>query len=265
MRHLLITAAVVLALSAQANAAAVRLGFDSNSLPANDDNSTGLVDIGFGISFYGLDFTQLYVNNNGNVTFDDRMLTYTPFALNSTSRHIIAPFFADVDTRYGGTVTYGSGSVDGRSAFGVTWNTVAGYGLSTQLRNTFQLVMLDRSDRGAGQFDFEFNYDSVQWDTGTASDGVAARVGYSNGTLADGTFYEMDGSATQGAFFDSAPSALIKGRLNSNVDGRYLFTVGAGGQVDPNPQPATVPLPASAPLLLAGAALLAALRRRPRA
>jgi len=31
-------------------------------------------------------------------------------------------------------------------------------------RNAFQLVMIDRSDRGAGDFDFWFNYDYIQWD-----------------------------------------------------------------------------------------------------
>jgi len=40
-------------------------------LPANDDDSTDLVGLGFTVNYFGLSFTDLYVNNNGNVTFDD--------------------------------------------------------------------------------------------------------------------------------------------------------------------------------------------------
>src|SRR5260370_39640540 len=41
-------------------------GFNSNSLPGNDDGSTGLVPLGFSINFFGQTYSQPYVNNNGN-------------------------------------------------------------------------------------------------------------------------------------------------------------------------------------------------------
>jgi len=41
-------------------------GFNSSTLPANDDGSTGLVSIGFSANFFGTTYTSLYVNNNGN-------------------------------------------------------------------------------------------------------------------------------------------------------------------------------------------------------
>ena len=50
---------------------ALRSGFEGTPLAAVDDNSTGLVPIGFTINFFGTDYTDLFVNNNGNVTFDD--------------------------------------------------------------------------------------------------------------------------------------------------------------------------------------------------
>ena len=43
--------------------------------------------------------------------------TFTPFDLSTAGRVIIAAFFADVDTRVGNTATYGSGAVDGHSAW----------------------------------------------------------------------------------------------------------------------------------------------------
>jgi hypothetical protein len=40
-----------------------------NALPSNDDDSSPAVPIGFPINFFGVTHTELFVNNNGNVTF----------------------------------------------------------------------------------------------------------------------------------------------------------------------------------------------------
>ena len=47
-----------------------------------------------------------------------------------------------------------------------------------------------------------------------------ARAGYSNGVA---TSLELAGSAVNNAFLDSGTNALISHRLNSTVDGRYIF------------------------------------------
>ncbi len=240
---LAIVTALSIATSQAANAAAIRAGFDGNTLAPNDDESTGAVNIGFTTNFFGLNFNQLFVNNNGNVTFDNSLSTFTPFDLTSTGRQIIAPFFADVDTRSTGSVTYNSGTVDGRNAFGVNWANVGYFPSSTDKTNNFQLVLIDRSDTGAGNFDFEFNYDQIQWETGGASGGInglggsSARAGYSNGTGAPGTFFELTGSAINGAFLDGGFNSLIVNRLNSNVDGRYVFSTRNGIVMNPQSVP----------------------------
>src|SRR5208282_529343 len=74
-------------------------GFDSQILDRNDDGSTGIVPIGFTVNFFGNAHTTLYVNNNGNVTFDSPLSAYSPSTLTSLGTEIIAPFWADVDTR----------------------------------------------------------------------------------------------------------------------------------------------------------------------
>ena len=224
--------------------------FTSNSLFRNDDESTGLVDIGFGANFFGTTYTQLYVNNNGNVTFDAPLVTFTPFNLLNTSRVIIAPYFADVDTRSLSSVLtqYGQGMVDGRAAFGATWNGVGYYNSHADKLNFFQLVMIDRSDTGAGNFDFEFNYGSMQWETGDASGGSGglggncARVGYSHGS---DEAVELAGSARCGSFLDGGPNSLQDAE-------RYLFQVRNGAVVPPPPPTSTVPEPATLALLGSG-------------
>jgi hypothetical protein len=145
----------------------MRPGFDTNSLAGNDDGSTGLIDIGFTINFFGNQYSQLYVNNNGNVTFETLMGRYTPFGLTGYIEEgpIIAPFFADVDTRVGNLTTYGPNSVDGRNAFGVTWTNVGYFAQHTDKLNSFQMLIIDRSDRAPGDFDIEFNYEQIQWET----------------------------------------------------------------------------------------------------
>jgi uncharacterized repeat protein (TIGR01451 family) len=223
-------------------------GFTGNSFPPNDDESTSAVNIPFSINFFGTSYNQLYVNNNGNVTFGAPFETYTPFGLTGNiGVPIIAPFFADVYTLTPGSdvVHYGVDTVNGQQAFGVNWENVAYYAEPDDedcppaiLLNSFQLIVIARPDTGAGNFDMEFNYDKVQWETGSASGGTcglggsSAAVGYSNGTGDAGTNFQLPGSLVNGALLDVPTAAgfpgLIHSDLNSTMLGRYEFQVRNG-------------------------------------
>ncbi|MFN3325540.1 MAG: putative Ig domain-containing protein [Bryobacteraceae bacterium] len=216
-------------------------GFRRISIPANDDGSSAIAPLGFTINFFGRLRPACYVNNNGNVTFDSPLATFTPFGLDGTRREIIAPFFADVDTRAAGSqlVTYGEDTVDGRKAFGVNWIDVGYYDTKADRLNSFQLVIIDRSDTGSGNFDIEFNYAKIQWETGDASGGVnglggvPAAVGWSNGSGEPGTSFEVAGSLVPGAFLDRGSSPLIRRRMNSPVMGRLMFRARDGALIAP--------------------------------
>jgi hypothetical protein len=244
MKHFGIAAVVSLALLTSANAGTVASGFDSATLAANDDGSTGLVSTPFSLNYFGTTYTGLYVNNNGNVTFSGPLPTYTPFGLGPTTTPIIAPFFADVDTRNpaSGLTSYGTGTYASRQAFGVTWPAVGYYGAHADLLNTFQLILTNRSDVAAGDFDIYFNYNQIQWETGDASGGshgvggVSAAAGYSNGS---GTYHQIDGSLVNGAFLDGGPNALVSS-TNDGVPGQFLFEVRNGVVINPGvPEPST--------------------------
>ncbi len=216
---------------------AVITGFSQNALPASDDGSSGQVPLGFNINFFGHNLSSLYVNNNGNVTFFEPFSQFTPFGLTKdVNTPILAPFFADVDTRAAGQVTYGTGTVDGHQAFGVTWNNVGYYNNHSDKTDTFQLVLIDRSDTGAGNFDVLFNYDKVQWDTGDASSGSSAVAGFSDGSGNQGTSFMIPGSGQSGAFLDgNTDTGLVANSQGSATDGAFVFN-GRGGQIVPGGQ-----------------------------
>ena len=111
-----------LAFPVEAKAQAIRdlPGFKTRSVARNDDGSSVFVALPFPVNFYGRLRAGCWVNNNGNITFDRALSTFTPFGLESTRTEIIAPFFADVDTRgmLSQLVTYGEDVVNGRAAFG---------------------------------------------------------------------------------------------------------------------------------------------------
>jgi hypothetical protein len=200
-------------------------GFGSTTLPPSDNGSSGAVALPFPITFTTNSYSSVYINTNGNVTFDAPLSTAVPFSLLTTIRSIIAPFFADVDARTGWAVTYGSGTAYGYQAFGVNWIN-SGYNSQHADRvNMFQLVLTNRSDVGAGAFDIHFNYSRVVWETGDSGGGSgglggsSAHVGYSDGSGNPGTSTELTGSGTPGAFLDSN---LTTGLINTDNGGTTL-------------------------------------------
>lgn len=210
---------------------------NQHELAANDDYYTNQVPLPFGVNFYGNSYQALYVNNNGNVTFDGPLGTYTPFGLAGTAQQIIAPFFADVDTRQGNTVKYGWGNTtyEGHRAFCVNWVDVGYYDQHIEKLNSFQLLLVQREDAGVGDFDIVFNYDKVEWETGDASGGsdgiggTSASAGFSNGSGRPGTSYEMPGSLTNGSFLDGSRTGLANTSTDSTVPGRHVYKVRGGG------------------------------------
>lgn len=207
------------------------------TLPRNDDVYFGPYDLGFSVNFFGTFYSQVYISNNGYVTFAEGNGQYTPEGLSGLDIRTIAPFFADVDTRPVGSpnsVYFGQATVDGHLAYAVRYDHVGYYDEHIDKVNDFQIIILDRSDRGVGDFDFEFNYSTIQWETGDASDGVNGFGGYSAAIgLADGhpgiNDYQAPGSLVNGAFLDSNPvTGAIHTSLNSPNCGQWIFSVVGG-------------------------------------
>lgn len=230
--------AMALVTASEATAQGIAPGFDQTQVPRGDDNSSGPVTLPFTANFFGGNYTQIYVNNNGNVTFGRPLSDYTPTGLDADYRGapIIAPFFADIDTTNAasGVTAYGTGTYAGRTAFGATWPAVGYFASKADKLNTFQVVLTERSDTGAGNFDITYNYRSIQFETGDASGGTnglggtSAAVGYSAGTGVDGTYYQLPGALVPGYYLDGSPFALATAS-NGGAPGQFLFPVRNGG------------------------------------
>lgn len=165
---------------------------------ANDDGSIGPINLGFNFNLYGTNYTQCYINNNGNITFGSAQSTYSASGFPSTTP-MIAGFWADVDTRVTGSATVKYKVSSGKLV--ATWGGVSYYNngstnTATTL-NTFQIILTDGNDASIGLGNnVALNYGDMQWTTGTASSGTngfggtAATVGINKG---DGTNYTQVG------------------------------------------------------------------------
>ena len=230
---IILTAAFLGGSAAEGQAIRTNAGFNTKSIPANDDGSAPLESLGFTINFFGKSRSSVYVNNNGNLTFDSALATFTPFGLQNTQREIIAPFFADVDTRNPASrlVTYGQDTINGHRAFGANYIDVGYFGAHADKLNSFQVVLIERADTGSTNFDIEFNYAKIQWETGDASGGVGgyggvpAVVGWSNGTSDPSASFQLPGSLVSGAFLDGGPHALVRQTVNGIVSNQGGTTV----------------------------------------
>jgi hypothetical protein len=111
-----------------------------------------------GLNFFGTTYHSIYINNNGNITFSAANSSYVPAAITGAAGNpIIAPFWADVDTRHtvASTVTPGGHSTGSDLVYQsldttnhvltVTWDDVGHYSQVQNPADAFQVQLIDRA------------------------------------------------------------------------------------------------------------------------
>lgn len=139
------------------------------ALLPNDDGSTNQLNIPFNFCLYGTTHNTLYINNNGNVSFGTAVSTFSSSPFPDPDFVMVAPFWADVDTRGTGQVKYKITP----TAIYVNWVGVGYYDSEIDKVNTFQLIITNGTDPilPAGN-NIAFCYGDMQWTTGSVSQGI---------------------------------------------------------------------------------------------
>lgn len=168
--------------------------FNSGTAPyyRNDDGYTTAINLGFNFCFYGTTYNQCYINNNGNITFVNGLFSFSAGGFpagspTSLDTIMIAPFWADVDTR-----DPGSGVVYYKQTANyliVKWDSVGYYSSHSDKVNTFQLIISNGTDPILPSGNVAFCYGDMQWTTGDVSPpgnvggfgGIPATVGVNKG------------------------------------------------------------------------------------
>jgi gliding motility-associated-like protein len=137
----------------------------------NDDWSMAAIALPFNLCFYGTPVNQVFLNNNGNISIGAPYSTFTALTFPDATYKMIAPFWADVDTRNptSGLVYY---KVTPTHMI-VQWENVGYFNTHADKFNTFQLIITNGSDPviPLGQ-NVAFCYKDMQWTTGDASSGT---------------------------------------------------------------------------------------------
>ncbi|MCX6295860.1 MAG: T9SS type A sorting domain-containing protein [Bacteroidetes bacterium] len=214
------------------------------AMAPNDDGSSALISLPFNFNFYGTNYTSLFINNNGNISFATPYGTFSSSPFPDPSYLMIAPFWSDVDTRGHGAVYYKITP----TAIIIKWDSVGYYSSMTDKLNTFQLIITDGTDPilPSGK-NTAFCYGDMQWTTGAASSGIGgfggipATVGVNQGdgisyfqvgrfdnagTAFDGPYGandSVDWLDNQGMYFDVAsvgntPPVIINNNICDTID-----------------------------------------------
>jgi Nidogen-like len=142
----------------------------------NDDDSSSEI-LQFSFVLFGDQKTKVYINTNGNLSFDDLYETYTSTGFPVSGYPMVAPFWADVDTR--GPHGHIWRMQVSAHTFAIAWDNVGYYFEQGDKRNTFQVMISDGSDSNMGSGNNVcFCYADIEWTTGEASNGSGGFGGF---------------------------------------------------------------------------------------
>jgi hypothetical protein len=211
----------------------------TSAMIENDDMSSTLVLLPFSFNLFGQSYTSLYINNNGNISFDNPYMNFTAEGFPSANFVMVAPFWADVDTRDTSNM---QDFLHGQVVFKITptamyvnWVDVGYFAMMGDKRNSFQLIITDGTDPIIpGGNNVSFCYKDMQWTTGSASGGqngflgTPATVGVNKGDGVDHAQigrYMLDADTYSGPYADSSGISWL--------DSTHFYMNTAGANLPP--------------------------------
>jgi hypothetical protein len=223
--------------------------------------------IGFPIDFYGTEYSTVFVESNGSISFGSGSDDYNDpldvvldgaagvvaYGIDLYDEDIMSSGSTWGSTRHGDFFYWGRTTYNGHEAFVATWMNVGsccnnpGSGAYGDF-NTFQIMLVNVDDNAGTDVDIIVNYGSltttVQGYRNSGDPTRRAAVGV--GSVQDGNIQYASMVDDNGVLYNGMPTAdvadagshpLDVAHLNSVVPGRFLFQM-RGGHL---PQTATAP------------------------
>ncbi len=243
-----------------------RLGWacDDCWVGADGVDGGGGFPIGFPINFYGTEYSTVFVNSNGSISFGSGSDEYdepldqildgaagvVPFGIDLDNRDLAAPNSAWGAARHSDFFYWGRTTYEGHEAFVATWMNMKGYRADPANADldTFQVMLVDVDGSAGTDVDIIVNYGSLLTDYKgyrNAGDGLD-RAAIGVGSIKDNVVQYASIVDDAGVLYNGMPTAdvadpgthpLNLAHLNSTVPGRFDFQM-RGGHL---PQTATPP------------------------
>ena len=176
--------------------------------------------------------STFFINKNGNITFNSVLSSYAPTAFPGAPQPIIAPWWADVDTRNSSSGLAWHKAPNANQLV-VTWDDVGYYNSHADKSNSFQLILARLPGDTSGAFSAEFRYETLQRTTGDASGGsrgfggTLEQAGYDNGhTGTAAEYFSLPGSRTANIL-----DVVNMSNVSPDMPGLWRFYFGAGGSM----------------------------------
>ncbi len=208
----------------------------------NNDDHSPVIPLSFTFDLYGQFITEIRINTNGVLSVGEGFCSMDPYGFPVPGVPLVAPFWADADTRDESNACGTVWAKTGPNYLAVTYDHVGYQNSHTDKLNTFQVVISDGTfvPVGLGN-NVCFSYGDMQWTTGDASGGLGgfggapAHVGVNRG---DGVDYFQIGLFDQPGIVYDGPSGN-----NDGVDwlDDQVFCFYAGTHFDDPPFPSGFP------------------------
>jgi len=154
----------------------------------NDDGYSTAIELPFSFSFYGTEYTSVYINNNGNLSFGSGYSNFVASGFPINMHPMVSAYWADVDTRNPASGLVYHKVLD--NALIVRYHQVGYFPQMADQLNDFQIILTDgTSDLVGNGHTISFCYGDMQWSTGTAAT-VGANAGDGVSALQIGRFNE---------------------------------------------------------------------------
>lgn len=127
----------------------------------------------FQFCFYGSPYTQVWMNNNGNISFNNGISTFSSSAFPSVGNKMIAAFWADFYLTNGGTM---HATITPTAAI-FNWVSMGYFSNQNDKVNTCQIVITNGLDPLVIEGNTAIHFADMQWTTGSASGGVGGFFG----------------------------------------------------------------------------------------